>query len=210
MKLFKNIYLPFYYLEAIKRPGKKYLIKTIMGDDLFILLLCFDWLPKNHLVSGIGLFFILISFWCIYEVGYMENDLVAEKFEANPIISAAYLPYKPYIQWWQPWLWSLGLAIIGIYLLKKNEIYHVLPKFLDSLGSWIVFLLIMRILFWMYNHLNKQTRTWFYLILQTCRYFGFCIIVKTTTTGAFFIVSNIISRLIPYIVYRYRGGKSDS
>ena len=60
---------------------------------------------------------MLIFSWCIYEIGYIENDLVAEKFEVNPILPSTYLQYKQQINFWQFLAYSLILAILGIIFL---------------------------------------------------------------------------------------------
>ncbi len=75
---------------------------------------------------------------------------------------------------------------------------------------WAAFLASVRLCFWVYNHLNKHTRTWLYLLLQSFRYYGFLAITATNSVGTSILSAQILSRSILYIVYRYAGGNADS
>jgi hypothetical protein len=63
-------------------------------------------------------------------------------------------------------------------------------------------------LFHIYNQLNKQSRVWFYLLLQACRYCGYLVLLTTNTVGLILLVSKILIRSMQYILYRYMGGKN--
>jgi hypothetical protein len=115
------MYLPFFYSEKVKRPGRQYLLKAILADDLFLVFLAFSWVSTHPVLHALSMLFLLVSFWCIYEIGYRENDLVAEKFEDRPVLSQNYQRHQQFIHWWQPWLWSLIFTIIGILLLEKSQ-----------------------------------------------------------------------------------------
>ena len=220
--LFKNVYLPFAYLEKVKRRGENYTLKIILLDDIPLLLLAFSWQASNSILHGISLIFLLISFWCVYEIGYYENDLIAEKHEQKPKLASTYYAYRHIMENSYPWLWSLVLGWIGIVLLNKaqgvylpftgllvEEIKFINPTILFFL-SWMVFLACVRYCFKIYNYLNKQARTWLYLILQSLRYYGFLWITSTNLIGISFLSSHILSRSLLYIVYRYSGGNSDN
>ena len=215
----ENIYLPFFYLERVKRPGKNYLLKTILADDLFILLFAFSWVSNQPLLNALSLIFLLVSFWCIYELGYRENDLVAEQYEQQPILSETYQKYQNINYSWSPWLWSSFLALVGIilalqsrdiidldYFFTKQELSNLLVPFI----SWLGFLLAVRLGFGIYNYTNKQTRIWLYPLLQICRYFGFLLLVPTNLLGTILLTSQALSRSIPYMIYRYAGGNKES
>ncbi|MCC0177976.1 hypothetical protein I4641_13410 [Waterburya agarophytonicola K14] len=164
-----------------------------------------------------------MSFWCIYELGYIENDVVGEKFENKAILSYNYKSYEISFGFWQPWLWSLGLSFLGIVTLAKDRTLESLiidfpfDGYSDNLLwiskeliYWIVFLVVLRILFYIYNHVNKQSRVWLYLLLQTFRYCGFLVVLSTNTVGLMLLASSILTRSIQYILYRYLGGKNSS
>lgn len=219
-----KIYIPLLYSEKVKRPGRKYFLNNIIGEDFLILLLSFTYHSSHPWSNAVGLFLLQISFWCIYELGYIENDIIGEKFEDKAILSYNYNNFEYSFRLWQPWVWSFCLSTLGIIILNKDLVLE--SKFLTQIASnennlnlllilqgfvlWLVFLLASRVLFHIYNHLNKQSRVWFYLLLQTCRYCGYLVLLTTNFTGLLFLVSTILTRSIQYVLYRYLGGQNDS
>ena len=216
-----KIYIPFLYSEKVKRPDKKYFLLSILGEDFIILLLSFTFISDNPFYNAFGLFLLQTSFWCIYEIGYIENDLIGDKFEDKAVLSCNYNSHKYSFGLWQPWIWALGLSIFGIIFLNRSTIalsneLNVSLSATDnielfiisrSLLYWLAFLFLLRILFHIYNHINKQSRVWFYLFLQACRYCCYLILLTTNTVGLVLLVSKTITRSIQYILYRYLGGK---
>lgn len=218
--LLNNIYLPFSYLEKVKRKGEKYTLKVIFWDDIPLLLLAFSWQASNSILHGISMVSLLVSFWCVYELGYYENDYVAEKYESKPKLSLSYHAHKQMMRTAYPWLWSLVFGLIGIIFLEQTlvsnlpfsilieqKIDFINPTILNFL-SWMIFLVCMRCCFLVYNYVNKQTRTWLYIVLQSFRYYGFLWVTATNLIGISLLSSNILSRSLLYIVYRYSGGNS--
>ncbi len=217
-------YTPLLYSEKIKRPNRKYFLNNIIGEDFLILLLAFTYHSIHPWSNGLGLFFLQISFWCIYELGYIENDIIGDKFEDTAILSDNYTSFKYTFPLWQPWVWSLFLSAIGTIILAPDlvianqliipiafsERNYQLLKISEGFLFWFVFLLFLRFLFHIYNHLNKQSRVWFYLLLQACRYCGYLVLLTTNTIGAILLVSSVLTRSIQYVLYRYLGGKSNS
>ena len=214
-----DIYLPFYYLEKIKRPGGNYLFRVIILNDFPIIFLAFSWLSHQPILHAISMLFFAISFWCIYEFGYYENDLVAEKYEDQPQLSKTYQNYKHAVNWWNPWIWSLVFGTIGIVVLEGSQRatsifdWGWLQNSTEILNNsilpglyWIGFLLLLRFSFWIYNFVNKKTRIWLYLVLQITRYWGFLVVTATNIVGMSALLSQIFTRSISYIMYRYSGG----
>ncbi|BAU64865.1 hypothetical protein STA3757_22420 [Stanieria sp. NIES-3757] len=219
----QNVYLPFLYLEKVKRFGQNYLAKVIIWEDLPLLLLAFSWQANNTIWHGFSIVLFLISFWCIYEIGYYENDLVAEKYEEKPNLSSRYYQYKEIMKTWNPWVWSLIFAVLGDICLSKAEgvtipfNYELISAQLESFNPlllhlicWIVFLLATRFCFWSFNYLNKQTRTWLYLLLQSLRYYGFIAVTPTNLIGTSLLSSHILCHSMLYLVYRYGGGNAEN
>ncbi|WP_019509251.1 hypothetical protein [Pleurocapsa sp. PCC 7319] len=219
-----KIYIPLLYSEKIKRPGKRYFLNNIIGEDFIILWLSFAYTSSHLLLSSISIFLLLIAFWCIYELGYIENDIIGDKYEDKAVLSHNYKSGEYSFGLWQPWLWSLGLSILGIIALENNKIFeissldvftfhgyeHIFSDISAKLIYWGFFLLALRGIFYVYNNINKQSRVWFYLLLQTFRYCGFLIIITTNTVGLMLLVSCILTRSIQYILYRYLGGQESS
>ncbi|ACC78813.1 HAD family hydrolase [Nostoc punctiforme] len=210
-----NTYIPFLYLERAKRPGVRYFLTKILYDDFTILLLGLSWVNNQPIIHSISMFFLLLSFWCIYELGYIENDIVAEKFEKKPTLSETYQRYKNRVNTWQPWVWALAFAVPGILILELTKIVSSnvslvakvsaidLKTALIDMASWIGLLLVVRVTFFIYNYIDKQTRSWLHLVLQAYKCFGFLVVTKTNIIGSMLFASQVISRWIPYFVHRY-------
>ena len=143
--------------------------------------------------------------------------------KTKPFSPTNYKSYEISFGFWQPWLWSVCLSILGIIALVKeralgglnlglipSEYKNSLLWVSQELVYWLIFLLALRILFYIYNHVNKQSRIWLYLILQAFRYCGFLVILSTSTVGLMFLISCILNRSIQYTLYRYLGGKNSS
>ena len=220
--LLKNIYLPFTYLEKVKRKGENYTLKVILGEDLLLLFLALSWQAENSILHGVSLIFLLISFWCVYELGYYENDYIAENYEQNPQLSPAYHVYRQMMRTYCPILWSLAFGLIGIVLLNIAQGVYLpfIGLLVGNIGvtystalfflSWTVFLAGVRYSFKVYNYFNKRTRTWLYIVLQSIRYYGFLWVTPTNLIGISLLASQILSRSLLYIVYRYSGGNSQN
>ena len=214
-----KFYIPLLYSVKVKKPKKNYFLRNIIGEDFIILLLAFAYDSTHFWQTTIILFLLQISFWCVYELGYIENDTIGEKFEDKAILSCNYGSYE-YFPSWQPWGWSFILSAIAILFIYFNlEDFFNLTLNLDSdrlrnitknYLLWIAFLVNLRWMFYVYNHINKQSRVWFYLLLQTCRYCGYLILFTASTVGLMLLISKTATRSIQYILYRYAGGNSNS
>ena len=178
-----DIYFPLMYIHKVKRIGENYIIKAILFDDLPILLLALTWISSQPLIHGFGILLLTLSFWCIYEYGYYENDLVAERYEEKPTLSKSYYNSQITMNWWQPWIWALVIGGVGTFALALSQFALTLnpltfngdfsavsAKSLVLLSAWVAFLASSRLSFWFYNFVNKQTRIWLYLLLHCLLY----------------------------------------
>ncbi len=84
-----GVYLPGQYISQVKHRGERYLFRGILQEDfaLWVLASLTFTQPLLHIV---GLLFLLLSFWAIYERGYVDNDSIAARFEREPALSKAY------------------------------------------------------------------------------------------------------------------------
>ena len=215
-----KIYLPLLYTEKVKKPDKNYFLRNIIGEDFIVLLLTFAYDSVDFWQTAIVLFLLQISFWCVYELGYIENDIIGEKFETQPILTSYYNSIKYSFKPWQIWLWSFILSAIAVLIILLDTESTTMPSItLDSNHwgniaknylTWITFLASSRFIFYIYNHLNKQSRIWLYSLLQSCRYGGYLLLFTVSTTSLMLLISKILTRSIQYIIYRYVGGQNDS
>jgi hypothetical protein len=206
----EGVYLPFIYLEQAKRPGEQFFLRVVIADELVLGILATSWLSATPIVHAIGMLFLILSFWCIYELGYYENDLIAEKYERDPVLSHTYKRYKNRINFGEPWLWAIIFAIPGLIFLHAREFNPNSPTLGFSwweIGkqalSWLGLLLSLRITYSIYNHVDKQTRIWIFPFLQIYKCFGFLCVTTTNIVGAMLFAAQVISRWVAYIVYRY-------
>jgi hypothetical protein len=200
-----DLYLPFRYMTRVKHPGEKYLAKTVTAEDWMFAILATSWLSSQPIFHAISIAFLTASFWCIYEIGYMENDLVAELLEPDGKLSEAYEHWKGSIDLVKPWVWSFAFALPGLLLLALVEDQGIWWSIALSFFMWVQVLVGVRLVFYLYNRVNKVARVWLYPVLQLFKSFGVLAVTATNLVGASFLVSQVVARWVLYLVYRYAG-----
>lgn len=205
-------YLPFFYSERIKRPGKGHFRSFVLFDDIPILILSFSWVSPSPALHALSMAVLYLSFWCVYEIGYWENDRIAARYEANAVLSKSFGQFNIWGFQLQAWLWSSILALLGLTLLDlaQKTPAPLLPQLLVQYAEWIGLLLVTRVSFWAFNHTNKPTRIWIYPVLQLVKGFGFLAVTATNAAGVMFLLAQAIARWIPYLIYRCGGGRPNT
>ncbi len=219
-----DAYLPLFYSEKVKRPGEQAVKKYILKDHVVIWLLAISWSSPMPIVHGVGIVLLSIAFWCIYEVGYWENDRVAEKYEKDPTLSKTYHKYKGKMNEWEPWIWAALLSIPGLALIqlsgsldwdiqswKNLDIAAAISISLlaTKLALWFGILGFTRLTYVAYNYLDEQTRIWIYPILQYCKYFSILVVVSINLVGTVLMFVQTLLDWVPYIIYRCGGQRSE-
>ncbi|MEL6160242.1 MAG: haloacid dehalogenase-like hydrolase [Cyanobacteria bacterium J06627_32] len=220
-----NIYLPLLYSEKVKHPGKDHFIRRVLMWHWSVSVIAYSALSPHPITSAIALFLLILSYWCVYEIGYQENDLVGEQLEIRPTLSENYASYKTRLNlktpW--PWCWAIAFTIPGCFLLAISRIAEPLA-FKDiaingfgstglwlgvtkDIGLWIIFLMAIRLSFWTYNQFDEKSRLWIYLFLQTQRLFGFSLLIATNAVGFILLMSLAIARWMQYCIYRCGGDR---
>lgn len=211
-------YLPLIYLQKVKRPGENYFLNQIFLDDFLLLVLAISWLSPRILTNSLSLLLLTISLTCVYETGYWENDQIGEKYEREPILSESYASYDRFNFFWQPWAWSFFLALPALFFLQVSQLpiseidnsflladRHFFYEALKNSFYWFCLLVVTRIAFWIYNHINPEARVWLFPILQSAKCFGFLVVTKTNLVGYFLFTAQVLSRWLPYLIYRHGG-----
>ena len=196
-----DVYLPGQYLTRIKRPNERYIWRGILQEDFAFWVISSLGLAALPLLHITGLAFLLLSFWAIYERGYVDNDLVAARYEKDPKLSSAFTDSKVATPRWQPWLWALASGAIAIVLLRWPHT----PIPMDYI-TWLLVLLATHGWFLLYNRLDKSTRVWMFAGLQFARSAAFVAVVPVTPVGAGALAAQTLARWVPYYIYRL-GGK---
>jgi phosphoserine phosphatase len=197
-----GIYLPGQYLSQVKRPGERYIVRGILQEDWAFWVLASVTLAEFPLMHTVGLLLLLISFWTIYERGYVDNDLMGAKHEADPRLSDAFFEAPVATPRWQPWIWAGAIGGAGIVALR----WPAAPTLTDA-AIWAAVLLATYGVFVFYNRLSKPTRVWVFPALQFARTTAFAALVPVTTIGAAALAAHVVARWIPYYVYRLGGNK---
>lgn len=156
-------------------------------------------LPIVHIA---GLALLLLSFWTIYERGYVDNDFIAAHYEHDPKLSRHYHEQLVATPTWQPWIWALAAGAAAVYLLcgplqPKPSNYLAWACALAATYGW----------FKLYNRVDKDTRVWMFPFLQLARSAALVVLVPITAVGAAIIGAQVLARWVPYYVYRL--GKKD-
>ena len=218
-----DLYVPLFYSEKVKNPGKAHFIKRVLLGHWVFCVIAWSCISPHPFLNSLSLFLLTLSYWCVYEIGYQENDKVGEQYERHPTLSEAYhqKKYTVNLKTPLPWLYSLAFALPGciLFAISQSELpltaaatqlYSLVDTPLSSASLmhyawWLIYLLVIRVSFWLYNQFNEVTRIWIYPLLQAQRMFGFSILASTSVVGTILLVSFLVSRWIQYCVYRCGG-----
>ncbi len=194
VSMFDRVYVPGRYI-AIKRPNSRY-FRRIVQNDWALWILGSVWLSDNPVTHVVGLTILSLSFWAVYEIGYLDNDRIAERYEANPMLSELYHSRRPTFSLWKPVLFSLAAGALGMFVLRWPSLEAL------DLGRWGGVLVLTGLVFGTYNRLDKQTRVLLYPILQLFRVGAFIVVVPTTAIADAALIISVLTRWVPYFVYR--------
>lgn len=196
-----DVYLPGQYLTLVKRPGQRYIVRGILQEDFAFWVLSSIALAALPLLHALGLLFLLVSFWAIYERGYVDNDRIAARFEADPKLSAEFLDSPVATPRWQPWIWAAACGAIAVALLRWPA-----PPVAADFAAWAAVLLATHGWFTLYNRFDKGTRVWMFAGLQFARSAAFVALVPIGPIGTVALGAHVLAKWVPYCVYRL-GGK---
>lgn len=208
-------YMPLYYTHAIKHPDRKYFLNAVLKDDFAFWVLALPWTllwPAQALAS----LFILLSFWCVYEQGYRENDALGALHEDQPVLSAAFhtKPLRPGPV--AAWLWALGLGLLGAMGLALTDVQPAIwvaafspsvPLTVALFLAWVSVLLVTRAVFYVFNRLHKKLRTPLFMVMQCLRNFALALLAMLTLPGFLALLAHTIARSVPYALYRLEIGR---
>lgn len=187
-------YAPFAYTELYKRKGQRYVFHIVLVGDVALWAIATTTVaPMGAGWHLIGLALLAVSFWCVYDIGYLENDRVAERFEDEPVSPDRPLPGPMYAV--SAWLWALGTGIAGVAILRPGE-------FIKGMTLWLVLLLGLRLAYLLYNHLDKATRPIIYVVLQSLRMLAPLAVVPVANAGIIALLLCSWSRSMQYATYR--------
>lgn len=192
-----SVYFPGRYTTRIKRPGTRYIVRGILQEDFAFWVLSSVGLAALPVLHVLGLLFLLVSFWAVYELGYVDNDLIAARFEKEPKLSATFPQAPAATPRWPPWAWALACGTIAIVLLRWPA-----PPSRADFARWAAVLLMTHGWFALYNRFDKAARVWLFSGLQLARSAAFAALVPISPVGAIAIGAHVLAKWVPYYVYR--------
>jgi len=198
-----RIYLPGEYITHVKRPGEQYILRVILQEDFVFWVLATVFLAAHPWLHVAGLGCLLISFWAIYERGYVDNDWAAAHLEHDGKLSASFWQCPVATPAVQPWIWAAALGAAAVCLLKWPQ---PTP---NDFAKWLLVLVSVYATFKLYNRLDKGTRVWLFAALQLARAAALLALVPTTTLGAAGLAALALGKWVPYHMYRAGSGWPD-
>ncbi len=200
--IFNGIYVPGRYVSVVKRPGSSYVRRKIIQEDLVLWILGSVWVASNPLAHVVGLCLLAMSFWAAYEIGYIDNDRIADRYEKDPQLSDAFRERLVDVPQWKPAVWALGTGVLGLWIIRWREA----PAVTDYL-AWATVLAALLTIFALYNRLDKKTRIFLFPLLQLLRTAAFVAVVPITSVAAVAFVVHVLVRWVPYYLYRVNDGR---
>jgi len=197
-----GIYLPGQYLTQVKRPGERYITRGILQEDFALWVLSSVMVAPEPVTHVAALLFLLLSFWAIYESGYVDNDRGAMRFEREPKVSTAFHDGLTATPRWAPWVWALASGAIGVAILRGLG-----REAVAGFAIWACVLAATYGAFALYNRFDKATRVWLYSCLQLARSAAFVALVPINLIGAIAIGAHVLAKWVPYYIYRAAGKK---
>ena len=197
-----GVYMPFEYLSRVKRPRSRYVWTSIIQEDyaFWILASLGAGIALGAHIAGLAL--LLISFWAVYETGYVDNDRVGAAFEKSPKLSPEFARHNVATPSLAPWLWAGATGYLGVAMLAESWIAP-----LPALVAWAGVLIGVFLVFRVFNRVDKRSRVWLFGLLQTARISAFAAILPISIIGAAGLAAHFVALWVPYLVYRYMPGK---
>jgi hypothetical protein len=192
-----SIYAPGQYLTRVKRPGKHYILRGIILEDFSLWVLCSILEAPSVVTNVIGLLALLISFWAIYERGYVDNDWIGLNYEHAPKLSGNFGQIEVATPRLLPWIWASVFGLVAVFLLCEPGKHA-----LRGVVAWTAVLIVTRLSFWLYNRWDKGSRIWLYPTLQLLRSASFAVLVPIGLPASLAIGAHVLARWVPYYIYR--------
>ena len=192
-----GIYCPGRYATLVKRPGAQFIRRSILQDELLLWVLASVFIASHPVLHILGLVFLSLSFWAIYEQGYVDNDLVAESLEVDPRLSTTFAAHEVATPLLMPWVWAAVSGAAAIALLRWPA-----PPTTSDVLAWLAVLSGTALWFRFYNRVDKATRVWLFAGLQLARGAAFAVLVPFMPVAAMAVGAHTLSRWVPYYLYR--------
>ena len=184
---------PFEYTARIKRPGQRFVTK-IFKQDFACWVLASVGAIVAHPLNLVAVPFLFVAFWSVYEIGYLENDLMSER-ETDGVRSETFDHERLRGLSGSLYLSALVTSLIGLLLAKAD---------LAQTAGWVAALAATRITYFVFNRVDKATRSWLYLPLQVGRIFSIAAVFPMGGAAKALCAAFAVAQWMAYIIYRER------
>jgi hypothetical protein len=189
---FRDVYVPFRYTAEGKYAVPDILWNQHVTEDLAVLLLAYVSGPSDVP----SLLFLFISFFCVYEMGYFENNTLAASRESNPTVAAGHAAFCNTRIYLKGAIWTAVTGVLGCFLLGAN---------VGRLAYWMAALLLLRGIFHVFNRIPPRLRIFVFPYLQIAKTFSYAPLFGLSSAGALLLVSQVMRQTTNYMIYRNEG-----
>ncbi|MGB1026159.1 MAG: hypothetical protein ACPGYL_06365, partial [Rhodospirillaceae bacterium] len=211
-RAFSDFWLPLDYVTKVKHPGRGHVKRTFLGEDWLVLLLAAAPLSVAPLSLGLGLLFLILAYFVIYDLGYWENDRLGVQYESNPVVGGLAAQWRDRVKPMRAWaLCLILLAPAAWFLSQAPEVGHLVTDPLWRVpmlyASCLLAILVSRGLFFVFNRVDERSRIILFLPLQVSKGLGLVAFLglPLSAAGEAALVAVPVARWIPYIIYRMGG-----
>ncbi len=204
-------YYPLDYAANCKRNnGSGYsFITDNVREDLTIILVAFVPLAPSPVATFFAIILFHISFWIIYEAGYVDNDRTAARAEMDAKIPPSFHIYDKIYKEPLAWICAVIVAIPAAFLAALSGVAFLpgspLILTITVLALWLLLLVSLRLLYLVYNRIDKMTRIYLYVALQLMKYGFPALFFSLPAAGAMLITAQVFRKWFPYVIYRHAG-----
>ncbi|MDD2236684.1 MAG: hypothetical protein PHG65_05715, partial [Kiritimatiellae bacterium] len=193
----ENVYFPFHYLQDCRYAGSNYLRGQVMLEDLPLLLCAFISISAPlHAVAAVLLYFSLLI---VYEMGYFENDRVAFSRADDTTRPKRFALFKTYpIR--QGWIWSVFVGLMGVAVVSD-----CMAGWESLFLKWVGVLVLLRIVFFIHNHIAVKERYFTYPLLSLFRYGVLFVVLSSNRVGRFLLIAQMGCQVANYLIHRTGG-----
>lgn len=204
-------YYPLDYAANCKRnngSGYSFLTDNVR-EDLTIILVAFVPLAPAPVATFFAIILFHISFWIIYEAGYVDNDRMAARAEVDAKIPPSFHLYDKIYNEPLAWICAIIVAIPAAFLAALSGVSFLpgSPLILTFavLALWGLLLVSLRLLYMLYNRIDKMSRIYLYVALQILKYGFPALFFSLPAAGAMLITAQVFRKWFPYVIYRHAG-----
>jgi hypothetical protein len=199
-----DIYLPMRYGSQVKRPGIGHVRRIILGEDAAVLCIATMFAAANGWEAVVVAILATLALASVYDIGYAENDRLGRQREAKPDTPAGWNRWDKREVAFGSWVGAAAFATPAVAILAATG-----APFLLTAGALFGLLMLVRLVFGIFNRTPVGLRIAPYLVLQVLKSFGLALALglAVTPAGAALLASVIVGRSIPYAIYRAGGGR---